>query len=242
MAQYDGAIAYMDSCIQTILNVIESRGVLDDTIIMPNSDHGETLYEHEYWVDHRGLYDSSLLVPLIIRYPSKIPAVLRLSGYNQLKDFVPTLLELAEIDSDIRFDGRSPMGIVRGELASYEAEIYITERTWMRMHGWRTPQWKLIRALEPDFHFKPPVELSNLVEDPDETTDVAAEHADVVEALTERVECWIAVRESETGLPNPIFHQGDWHGHDGIGAFTSSQQACDTLYIGDSSAALRLSS
>ena len=190
--------------------------------------------------DHHGLYDSNLHVPLIIRYPSKIPAGKRISGYNQQKDLMPTLLELAGIESDIDFDGRSLMGMVRGEVPSHESEIYITECTWMRKHGWRTPQWKLIRALEPDFHFKPPVELYNLVEDPLETIDVAETHPGVVESLTERMESWITKRERETGLPNPIHNQGDWHGLEGVGAFKSSQQAYDSLYIGDSSTARRL--
>ncbi|MDE0110873.1 MAG: hypothetical protein OXN84_01095 [Albidovulum sp.] len=52
------------------------------------------------------------------------------------------------------------------------------------------------------------------------------------------MERWIAVRESETGLPNPVFHQGHLHGHDGIDAFTSSQQGYDTLYIGGIAAVL----
>ena len=95
-------------------------------------------------------------------------------------------------------------------------------------------------ALEPDFHFKPPVELYNLVEDPLETMDVADAHPDVVATLTGRMENWIAKRERETGLPNPIHHQGDWHGLEGVGAFKSSQQAYDSLYIGDSSTARRL--
>ena len=43
----------------------------------------------------------------------------------------------------------------------------------MRKHGWRTPEWKLIVALEPDFHFKPMVELYNLIEYPDENKNVA---------------------------------------------------------------------
>ena len=153
---------------------------------------------------------------------------------------MPTLLELAGIESDIDFDGRSLMGMVRGDVASHESEIYITECTWMRKHGWRTPQWKLIRALEPDFHFKPPVELYNLVEDPLETVDVAKANPDVVECLTGRMESWIAKRERETGLENPIHNQGDWHGLEGVGAFKSSQQAYDSLYIGDSSTARRL--
>ena len=240
IAQYDGAIAYMDAALQTILTYLETSGVLDNTIIVLNADHGETLYEHECFFDHHGLYDSNLHVPLIIRYPSKVPAGKRISGYNQHKDLMPTLLELAQIECDIDFDGRNLMGMVEGEVSSHESEIYITECTWMRKHGWRTPQWKLIQALEPDFHFKPTVELYNMIEDPQETTDVADAHPDVVDALTLRMENWIAKREAETGLANPIHSQGDWHGHDGVGAFKSSQQAYDTLHIGDSSTARRL--
>ena len=239
-AQYDGAIAYMDSCIQTILTYLETRGVLDETIIVLNSDHGETLYEHECWFDHHGLYDSNLHVPLMIRYPKKVPAGLRVAGYNQHKDLVPTLLELADIESNIPFDGTSLMDMVRGETASHDAEIYVTECTWMRKHGWRTPQWKLIRALEPDFHFKPLVELYDLVRDPQEVRDVADENPEVVDMLTHRMEQWIERRERETGLANPIYNQGDWHGHEGVGAFTSSQQAYDTLHIAASHEARRL--
>src|SRR5215212_4119462 len=70
-AQYDGAIAYMDACIARIFTQLESLGILDDTIVVINGDHGETLYDHECWYDHHGLYDVTLHVPLIMRYPSK---------------------------------------------------------------------------------------------------------------------------------------------------------------------------
>ena len=138
------------------------------------------------------------------------------------------------------FDGCSLMPMALGEVASHETEMYITECTWMRKHGWRTPEWKLMVALEPDFHFKPPVELYNLVADPDENVNLADELPDVVEYLKGRMEQWIAKREQDTGLPNPMHHQGDWHGHEGVGAFKSSQQAYDTLHIGDPGEAARL--
>ncbi|MFN8469845.1 MAG: sulfatase-like hydrolase/transferase [Caldilineaceae bacterium] len=210
-------------------------------MVVVNGDHGETLYDHECYFDHHGLYEPTLVVPLILRFPGRLPAGRRVRGYNQHKDLLPTVLELAGIQrDDIAFDGRSLLPMVRGEVPSHESEFYITECTWMRKHGWRTPQWKLILALEPDFHFKPPVELYNLVEDPEENNNLAESQPQVVAALKARMEGWIAKREAETGLPNPIHHQGDWHGKEGVGAFTSSQQAYDALHIGDPAQAARL--
>jgi arylsulfatase A-like enzyme len=240
IAQYDGAVAYMDSAIQTIFTALETRGILDETIVVITADHGETLYDHECWFDHHGIYDCVLRVPLIIRYPGKAPAGRRVAGYSDHPDIVPTILDMAGIEADDDFDGRSLLPMARGEVASHESEVYITECTWMRKHGWRTPEWKLMVALEPDFHFKPPVELYSLTEDPEENNNLAEALPDVVEFLKARMEAWIARRERETGLPNPMYHQGDWHGYEGVGPFTSSQQAYDTLHIGNPGEAARL--
>ena len=241
IAQYDGAVAYMNACIQTLFHQLESLGILDDTIVVINSDHGETLYDHDCYFDHHGIYDNTLHVPLIIRYPAKVPAGLRVPGYNQHKDLLPTILELADIDpGDYQMDGRSLMQLVRGEVTSFESEIYLTECTWMRKHGWRTPEWKLIEALEPDFHFKPPVELYNLIQDPEENHNLAESEPELVAALRARMQAHISKREAETGLPNPMYHQGDWHGKEGVGAFKTSQQAYDALYIGGVQTAVKL--
>ncbi len=242
IAQYDGAVAYLDACVQSIFTALAARNLLDDTIVVFNSDHGETLYDHDCYFDHHGLYDPTLHVPLIIRYPRKIAAGRRVAGFNRQQDLMPTLLDLAEIETDIAFDGRSLLPLVTGEVASFDSEFYITECTWMRKHGWRTPEWKLIVALEPDFHFKPKVELYNLIEDPLENNNVAAAQPGVVALLRARMKAWIAQRVKETGLPNPIDHQGDWHGHAGVGAFKTSQQAYDTLHIGDPLQAAQLQS
>jgi len=233
IAQYDGAIAYMDACIQRIFNQLETLGILDDTIVVLNSDHGETLYDHECWFDHHGMYDVTLKVPLIIRYPAKIPSGRRVKGYNQHKDLMPTLLDLAEIDTDLELDGRSLMQLVDGGVPSFESSIYITECTWMRKHGWRTPQWKLMVALEPDFHFKPEIELYNLIEDPDENVNVAEEHPEIVAALKTQMETHIAAREQAAGRPNPMYNQPGWHGIPEIDYFESSEQAYEMLHIGD---------
>jgi hypothetical protein len=112
----------------------------------------------------------------------------------------------------------------------------------MRKHGWRTPEWKLRIALEPDFHFKPEIELYNLIRDPEENHNLAEAEPAIVNMLRSRMEAWIVKREAETGLPNPMHHQGDWHGKTGVGAFRSSQQAYDTLHIGDPTQAAKLQS
>jgi len=233
IAQYDGAIAYMDACIQKIFTQLEELGILDNTIVIINSDHGETLYDHECWFDHHGLYDVTLKVPLIIRYPKKLPAGKRVTGYNQHKDLLPTILELAEIESDKVYDGTSLLPLVEEKVSSHESEIYITECTWMRKHGWRTPEWKLIVSLEPDFHFKPDIELYNLIQDPDELNNVAENNMDIVNVLKARMEHHIASREKQTGRPNPMYNQPEWHGKEGCDYFTSSQEAYDTLHIGN---------
>jgi len=240
IAQYDGAIAYMDACIQRIFTDLEALGILDETIIVLNSDHGETLYDHDCYFDHHGLYDVTLKIPLIIRYPGKVPAGRRAKGFNQEKDLVPTLLELAGIETDIPFDGESVMRLVDGTKPSFESSMYVTECTWMRKHGWRTPQWKLIVALEPDFHFKPKVELYNLIEDPDENDNVAAANPKVVALLKAQMEAHIATREKACNRPNPIQNQPGWHGHPGVDYFKSSKEAYNTLHIGDAEQARKI--
>jgi hypothetical protein len=103
----------------------------------------------------------------------------------------------------------------------------------MRKHGWRTCEWKLVQALEPDFHFKPEVELYNLIEDPGENLNLASAEPDVVELLQGQLNQWIVRREAQSGRRNPLFTETRWHGCPGVaGPFASSQQAYDTLHIG----------
>ncbi len=236
---YDGAIAYMDTCIQNLFAAVEALGIEEETLIVITSDHGETLYEHDCYFDHHGLYECTLVVPLILKYPGKVKPGSRFSDVTLIQDITPTVLDLLGIRNKIKFDGRSLAGRLTGEELPVVTEFYITECTWMRKHGWRTPEWKLIRALEPDFHGKPEVELYNLIKDPGENVNVAEREPEVVELLTKRMNAHIAKREKQTKRPNPIYTNLDWHGK-GIGPFTSSEQAYDSLYIGSISTAVAL--
>ncbi|MBP1993340.1 sulfatase family protein [Paenibacillus eucommiae] len=229
-AQYDGSIAYMDACIQSIFAKVEALGLEEDTLIVITSDHGETLYEHDCYFDHHGLYDCTLVVPLIIKYPGKVPAGTRNSDVSLIQDIMPTVLDLLGIKSGIKFDGRSLTGPMNGKKTTRVSEFYISECTWMRKHGWRTPEWKLILALEPDFHDKPEVELYNLIQDPEENVNLAEQEPDVVALLEKRMLAHIAKREKLTKRRNPIYTNLNWHGKNKN--FTSSKEIYEALHIG----------
>jgi len=239
IAQYDGAVAYMDACIQAILAELTGLGIEEDALVVITADHGETLYNHDCYFDHHGTYDPTLVVPLAFRMPGRVPAGLRLDGNCLLQDIMPTVLDILGVETKIPFDGQTLYGQMKGKPRKASSEFYTTEATWQRKHGWRTPEWKLIHALEPDFHFKPEVELYNLIDDPEENHNLAGKEPKTVAYLEERMAAWIARREKETGRTNPmVTNATTWcppHS-----PFATSQDAYDTLHIGDVGAAIRL--
>jgi arylsulfatase A-like enzyme len=211
-------------------------GIEEETLVIVTSDHGETLYEHDCYFDHHGTYENTLVVPLILRWPGKLPEGKRCKDISLISDITPTVLDLMGIETGIDFDGRTLRPLIEGGEVAPISEMYITECTWMRKHGWRTPEWKLIHALEPDFHFKPEIELYNLVKDPLELNNVAEQEPEIVALLEARMQAHIQKREAQTGRTNPMYTNLDWHGK-GCGPFTSSQQAYDSMHIGNSKAA-----
>ncbi len=231
IAQYDGAVAYMDACIANLLQSLKSLGIEEETLVVIDADHGETLNDHDCYFDHHGLYDPTLVIPLIFVQAGTVPEGVRVPDICQTKDIAPSILELMGVDTGIEFDGRSLVDRMRGGELEQESQMYITECTWMRKHGWRTPEWKLIHALEPDLHYKPEVELYNLIADPAEETNVAESEPQVVEFLEQRMQAHISKREQQTGRTNPMYTNLDWHGK-GTGAFTSSDDAYSAMHIG----------
>ena len=237
IAQYDAEVAYMDSCIQLILQKLEDLGIEEETLVVFTSDHGETLYDHDCHFDHHGLYEPTLVVPFAFKVKGKTKGE-RFADICTHKDVTPTVLSLLGIDTGIKFDGRDMSALTKGEAIDAVDEFYITECTWMRKHGWRTPEWKLIVALEPDFHYKAAVELYNLIKDPDENHNVAECEPETVAYLTARMNAFIDKREKEVGRENPMFNNKNWNGHGHF--FTSSDEAYNTLYIGGIAEAIKL--
>ncbi len=94
-ALYDGEIAYVDRRIGEVIGSLARRGLLDATVVVVTSDHGEMLGEHGL-VDHKlSLYEPVLRIPLVLRYPPAVPAGQRLDAPVMLQDLRPTLLALA---------------------------------------------------------------------------------------------------------------------------------------------------
>jgi arylsulfatase A-like enzyme len=216
-AQYDAEVAYTDLCISHLINRLEELCLVDDTLLILNADHGEELDDHGCWFDHHGLYDTNVRVPLLMRLPGRLPAGHAVHEMTTLLDVAPTivdLLNLPEIAAQQKMPGRSVVALASGSAGEPSTlnpspAAYLTECTWMRKRGWRTPRWKLIRALEQDIYGKPSVELYDLEADPAEKTNIAESQPEVVAALTAEMEEWIAHRMQETGLPDPLVAQSD---------------------------------
>ena len=101
---YDGAIAYTDHELGRLVEGLEERGLLDNTVLVVTSDHGEAHGEH---LDARGrpihfhgktLYTQEVHVPLMIRYPGLVPSGGWIEEPVTLRDLPRTILELADVD------------------------------------------------------------------------------------------------------------------------------------------------
>ena len=136
VAQYDGAVAYMDACIQRILTRIDELGIAEQTLVVLNGDHGETLYDHECWFDHHGMYENTLHVPLVMRLPGKLPSGLRVPGYCLHQDLLPTIFEILGIRSGISFDGSSWSPSNRTSTSSRRWSSTTSSRTRGRSATW----------------------------------------------------------------------------------------------------------
>ena len=96
---YDGGIAYLDDQLRVLLEELERRGVLDNTVVIVTSDHGEHFGEHGL-IDHgNSLYAPLLHVPLVIRLPGAQAAGTRVAAAVSLRDIAATINDLAGIDA-----------------------------------------------------------------------------------------------------------------------------------------------
>ena len=104
---YDGGLAFLDRELGQLLADLERRGLLDSMIVIITSDHGEEFGEHGLFDHGNSLYRQAMQVPLVVRYPARLPAGGRVGTPVSLRDLPATILDLAGIRGGPAFPGRS---------------------------------------------------------------------------------------------------------------------------------------
>ena len=106
---YDGSLAYVDEQVGNLLSTLEQSGVLQNTLIIVTSDHGEQFGERSADLVNHGnsLYMSSLHVPLILWHPATVPGGQRFSDPVTLQDIPATIVDILTITADSPFPGTS---------------------------------------------------------------------------------------------------------------------------------------
>jgi arylsulfatase A-like enzyme len=101
---YDAEIAYMDSCVGTMLDSLNATGVLADTMVILTADHGEAFHEHGIWVHGLLLYEEVIRIPLVIIPPEAepCPEPSRNASLVGHIDLMPTILDYAGIGIESR--------------------------------------------------------------------------------------------------------------------------------------------
>ncbi|MBW2719908.1 MAG: sulfatase-like hydrolase/transferase [Deltaproteobacteria bacterium] len=168
---YDGEIASVDRQIGRLVKALEPNGVLDDTILVFTSDHGESLGEHREATHAVFIYESTQRVPLIFRYPRKLPAGRVYDGPARSVDIMPTILSLAGKKSGETQGADLSEAFASGapsvSLVQYSESFYPELMFGMaHLEGVRQDAWTYIRAPRPELYDRrtDPGELRNLLE------------------------------------------------------------------------------
>jgi arylsulfatase A-like enzyme len=150
MKKYLRCVKGLDDNIGRLLEYLEQTGELDRTVILYTSDQGFMLGEHDY-IDKRWMYEESLRVPFIVRYPKTIKPGTTSDAIVNNVDFAETLLDFAGAPIPASMQGRSARPVLEGRTpADWPTSTYY--RYWMHMahhdnpahYGVRTQDHKLI--------------------------------------------------------------------------------------------------
>jgi arylsulfatase A-like enzyme len=189
-ALYWGMVSETDAQLGRIWQALRAAGAWEDTLIVLTSDHAEMLGDH-FQLGKGGFHDGSYHIPLIIRDPRATGgAGTRIESFTEAVDILPTLLDLLSAPEQPHLDGRSLAPFLDGkspagwrDAAHFEFDFRTIMEHGPEQHfgiGSRQCNLAAIR----DRHFKyvhfggglPPL-LFDLANDPDETTNVAADPA-----------------------------------------------------------------
>lgn len=186
---YDGGIYYTDQQIKLLMEEMQRRGWLENTIVVITSDHGELFGEHGLWEHHNSLYRPVIYVPLIIWYPKTVPQNLRIETPVSNAALPATMLDLLGEPAQDLFPGPSLAELWRDPASAARFPDPIAE---MAESPWVNPnhlsiKGDMVSVISSDWqyieHEYNGVELYNLKDDPDQLHNLAAEQPSALNQL-----------------------------------------------------------
>ena len=200
-AGYAAMVSHLDRDVGRILSLVDELGLADDTLVLFTSDNGPTYdrlggSDSEFFESagpFRGLkgslYEGGIRVPLVAKWPGKIPAGVTADHQAAFWDVLPTLTEIVGAQNPTGIDGLSfaPTLLGRSEQQQKHEFLYWEFPAYGGQQAVRMGDWKGVRQgmLEKDNPDPLAIELYNLAEDVGETRDVAAAHPDIVAKIRE---------------------------------------------------------
>lgn len=186
---YDTGIRYMDDHIGLILDALRAQGVLDDCVLIVSSDHGENQGELNVYGDHQTADQITSRIPLIIRWPGLAAGQVD-TGLHYNLDLPPTMAELLQTRTPAAWDGQSFAPVLRGRAATGRDVLVLSHCVWSCQRAVRFGDWLLVRTYHDGLKGYPEVMLFDVVRDPHELHDLAAERPEVVDEGLRLLELW----------------------------------------------------
>jgi arylsulfatase len=122
---YYGSVSFIDEQVGRILETLEKRGLLEETLIVHTSDHGDMTGDHHLWRKSYA-YEPSAHIPMLMRWPQGLIAAKRgqvLKQPVELRDILPTFLDAAGQPAREELDGRSLLDLARGKAQNWRKII-----------------------------------------------------------------------------------------------------------------------
>jgi arylsulfatase A-like enzyme len=214
--RYDGEVLHNDSVLEMLYGKLKQLGVLEDTILIVVSDHGEEFLEHG-WTSHgHALYQELTHSLFLMWNPRRFGAVRRVSEPVQLIDLAPTLLDLLGIAPSGVVQGTSLLPLARGLPFTRKGPVMSSRFAHQnpRTSGavpenltgtfaWIGSRWKLLYRDQAMRAGLPEVELYDRAADRGDTRNVAASNPEVVARLRAEVAAWIEAQKQVRTLLGP---------------------------------------
>jgi len=177
-ALYAGEVSFVDKWTGKLLDALDKSGLADDTAVLIMADHGHPHGDHGLIMKHdSNLYAELVRIPLLLRHPKGLHAGERVDGLVQIRDILPTLLDVAGLPAPVGMHGTSAWPLVSGEADSIR-EYAVSGYHESPYRTVRDKRWALI--VTPDGQDD---ELYDMIADPTEQKNIIAQHRDVAERM-----------------------------------------------------------